>query len=575
MIPVLACILGSSSFLAPSIPGDTPEAVFDLVPEEATVIAVVPDLGRTNDDLGQMIDAMNRPGTVLAGRPVELLKARLGVGAGLDERGSLALYLAPAEPGAAEPPWALLLPTASPEAFIDANFPGHEAVAEGVRLFPGEVPTYVRALPRHVLLSDSLELVERHAPSGTLGRTFTGAFDPAVITRSSKADVLLWARGDTLPGLLGDARPPVPIEAPFGGIDPDPALLDALTDGLEESLVVFDFDPLGTSIRTHARYRPGGAADPILSGGPASGAPLSRLPDNPSYFALSADIAGLGGFETFKSIVGLLGLPIEELPTELREGGLGLRQIQLAAYPSRLGIALGGLFNDSSVVVTAEDPAAIEAAFKRTLLELAGERGGIRYDPEWTDDKPLRTGGTSDAFRLKETVLPSRGGAGEGFMRTGAFQRIALQLLYGSRGLSGFAGVEGDAFVLTLSQRPDVWNRALDAATGRAGSLADSPVLRSMRSWLIEEPDMEILIGMGSLTRLMEQLSRAFQVGAFNAEMLPAIPENTPPVVFDLSVDQGRLETALVLPTQVIALGYDEILRQFLQGDEAGQAEAP
>ena len=126
-----------------------------------------------------------------------------------------------------------------------------------------------------------------------------------------------------------------------------------------------------------------------------------------------------------------------------------------------------------------------------------------------------------------------------------------------------------DAFLFTLSQRPDVWNRALAAAGGREETIADSPVLRSMRSWLIEDPDLEVLIGMGSLTKLMEQLSRALQVGLFDPGMLPDIPANTPPVVLDLSLDDGLLETAVVVPTDVIALGYDEIVRQLTEGFQA------
>ena len=77
---------------------------------------------------------------------------------------------------------------------------------------------------------------------------------------------------------------------------------------------------------------------------------------------------------------------------------------------------------------------------------------------------------------------------------------------------------------------------------------------------------VRLLIGMGSLTKLMEQLSRAMQMGIFDPDMIPDIPKNTPPVVFDLSVDAGLLETATVLPTDVIALGYDQIIKQLTEG---------
>lgn len=557
----IAAVLLAAS---PAHSNDTPlDDGLDLVPETARVVAVVADLRRANDDLGQMIDAMGRPGTVLAGRPIEMVKAQFGIGAGLDERGTAVMYLGESAAPGDEPEAVFLVPTDDPGAFIDSNFPDRAEVADGISRVPGEQPLFMRGLGKHVLISNSQKLAEAHVASGKLSADFRKAFDPRVLDRAAKADLLLWTRGDAVTGLFGDAADQMPVEAPFAG---DPEMLEGLTIGLEESLVLVDFDPLGTSIRTFARYEAGSSMNGLLQGGPGTGAPMSRLPGNPCYFAVSADLGGLGGFDTFRNILGLLDISLNELPEDLREGRLGLRQIQFAAYPSRLGIALGGLFNDSAVVVTAERPEAVESAFRKALLSMEGERGGIKYEPEWTDEKPLRTGGVSDAFRLKETVLPPSRTESSNIVRNSAFQRIALQLLYGSRGLSGFAGVEDDAFVMTLSQRPDVWNRALAAAGGGGGTIAESPVLKSMRSWLIAKPDLEILVGMGSLTKLMEQLSRALQIGLFDPEMIPEIPANTPPVVFNLSIDGGLLETATVLPTDVIALGYDQIVRQLTEG---------
>ena len=550
--------------------GNTLDEALDLAPDSARVVAVVADLRRANDDLGQMIDAMGRPGTVLAGRPIEMVKAQFGIGAGLNERGSAVMYLGGSEVQEDEPEAVFLVPTDDPATFIDSNFPDRADTASGVSRIPGDEPMFVRALEKHVLISNSQAMAEAHAPAGSLSADFKKAFEPRVIDRAMKSDLLLWTRGDAVTDLLGNASDRVPIDAPFA---PDSELLDSLTIGLEDSVLLLDFDPLGVSIRTFAHYEAGSSMNGLLQGGKGSGAPMSRLPGNPYYFALSADLVGLGGFDAFRNILGLLNISLADYPEDLREGRLGLRQIQFAAYPSRLGIALGGLFNDSSLVVTTDRPKAVESVFRTSLLSMQGERAGIRYEPEWTDDKPLRTGGTSDAFRLKETVLPPSKSSSQNRVRNSAFQRIALQLLYGSRGLSGFAGVQGDAFIMTISQRPDVWGRALTAAGGGGGTIADSPVLKSMRSWLIEQPDLELLIGMGSLTKLMEQLSRAMQVEIFDPEMIPDIPKNTPPVVFDLSIDGGLLETATVLPTDVIALGYDQIIKQLTEGFKAPGVE--
>jgi hypothetical protein len=195
-----------------------------------------------------------------------------------------------------------------------------------------------------------------------------------------------------------------------------------------------------------------------------------------------------------------------------------------------------------------------------------GESSGVRYEPEWEENKPQRTGGTADAYRIKETVLPpSDENRGRGIGET-ALQRMALQLLYGSRGLSGFAGSDGDAFVMTFSQRPDVWGRALVAAGENGSTLSDSPVLQSMRSWLIAEPDVEFLLGLGTFTKLMEQLSRTLPM--MDPGMIPQIPEGTPPVAFDMEIDKGTIEMAIVVPTGVIALGFDQVMEQMMAGPD-------
>ena len=350
-----------------------------------------------------------------------------------------------------------------------------------------------------------------------------------------------------------------------GQPDPD-EMMTFLLGGISHSILLVDFDPLGLSIRTLFGYEPGSDLHELFIGGESSGAPMDRLPGNPYYFALSADLQGLGGHGVFKRLLELGGVPLADLPDSLQPGTLGLRQLQLAAYPSRLGIGLGGLMNDSAMVLTADDPEGVESAFRDTLMSITGERGGVRYEPEWVDEKPLRTGGVSDAFRLKETVLPPSRGDRAGGQAQSAIQRMGLQLLYGSRGLSGFAGVEDSAFVMTFSQRPDVWGRALASAAGVGGTIAQSPVLEAMRPWLIERPDVEFLLGMGTLTKLLEQASRSLQVGLIDPRMLPRIPENTPPIAFDLSVEGGAIETATVIPTGVIAIGFDQILEQMTRG---------
>ena len=546
LLSVLACTPGSdrgSDALAKSLA---------LVPPEAGAIIVMPDLGRLNDDLGALIDATNQPAAVLAGRPIEMMKASFGIGAEFDESGCLLIWVQPdAAQGDSLAP-VYLIPTANPQAFLEANF---TADGSGWRNNDTEL-LYARTCSSHVLLSPVEQFATSYDPrNGSADRVLSrhGANQASAL---AKTDLLVWIDGSTLRNMSKQYEE-MSQEIPFSdgrGLPP------AVASAFEDSLVLVDFDPLGLSVRKFTYFDPESEFGSLLTGALGSKAPLGRLPLAPFYFAMSMDIAGMGGMKTLHRIFEVLGGESEDLPEAIMAPELEVDAIEAAVYPSRLGIALGGFFNDSALIMTGPDPQALEDHFRKTLKGLDGERGGVRYETTWTDDKELRTGGVSDAFQVKETVLPpSQRGTTKG-LGDAALQRMFMQTLFGSRGLAGFAGTEGDAFILTFSQRPDVWNRALEAAPGNTSNLGKDSVLTSMRPWLMADPDIEFAIGFGSLGKLLNQLARSFPM--IEPDQMPQIPEGTPPVVLNLGYQDSTAEMALVVPSGVIALGIEQVMKE-------------
>ena len=523
-----------------------------LVPPEAGALIAMPNLGRLNDDLGALIDATNQPAAVLAGRPIEMMKATFGFGAEFNEAGSMLIWLQPnsAEDGSLAPVY--LIPTANPQAFLKANF---TADGSGWRNNDTEL-LYARPCSEHLLLSPVEQFATTYDPkSGSADRVLTrhGSNRAEAL---AKTDVLAWIDGTTL-RTMSDQYEKMAQDIPFSdGRSFPPAVASAFDD----SLILVDFDPLGLSVRKFTQFDPESEFGSLLKGAKGTEAPLGRLPLAPFYFAMSMDIAGMGGMKTLHRIFEVMGGTSEDLPKAIMAPELEVDAIEAAVYPSRLGIALGGFFNDSALIMAGPDPQALEDHFRSTLKGLDGERGGVRYETTWTDDKPLRTGGATDAFQVKETVLPpSQQGSKKGF-GDAALQRMFMQTLFGSRGLAGFAGTEGDAFILTFSQRPDVWNRALASAPGTSSSLGKDPVLASMRAWLMADPDIEFAIGFGSLGKLLNQLARSFPM--IEPDQMPQIPEGTPPVVVNLGYRDSTAEMALVVPSGVIALGIEQAMKE-------------
>ena len=524
-----------------------------LVPPDAGAICAIPNLGLLNNDLGALIDGTNQPAAVLAGRPIEMMKALLGFGAGFDESGSMLLWLQKDPGGSGEVAPVYLVPASDPQSFLTANF---TADGTGWRNNQNsELLFFARPCANHLLLSPVEQLATSYEPAdGSMNRV-RSHLSESQAAHLAKADLLAWIDGPTS-RFLAEQVKDMARDVPFSDRD---SLPPAVESAFQSSLVLVDVDPLGLSVRKFTAFDPASEFGALLKGGPSSGAPLDRLPLAPFYMAFSVDVAALGGMPTLHRIFELLGGSSEDLPKSILAPELEVDSIQGAIYPSRLGIALGGFLNDSALIMSGPDPQALEDHFHESLESLDGERGGIRYETTWVDDKPLRTGGVSDAFQMKETVLPPSQRTGSPRISNAAIQRMFTQFIFGSRGLAGFAGTERDAFILTFSQRPDVWNRALEASNGTSSGLGKDPVLASMRSWLMEDPDIEFAIGFGTFGKLLGQLARSFPM--IEPDQVPQIPEGTPPVVVDLGYRNHVAEMAVVVPTGVIALGVEQAMK--------------
>ena len=550
---------GSSRFEGPL------DKTLALIPEEVLALGIVPRLDRLNDDMAEMLDAMNRPSTVLAGRPIEMLKAQMGLSVGLDERGSLAAWLqSPSKEDSKNPSTAFLVPVSDANAFLEGNF----TASGNAWLRPDGERMYARSLETHVLLSSDESLVDMYEPGkGSRVQMMRDLGDKAV-SMVEKGDVIVWIDGRNMAQLDMNSTP-------FGASEV-PGLPDFTAEGIKDTVMVLDVDPLALSLRTFSMFDETSKLGALLVSGTPGPASMSRLTDAPFYFAISVDALGLGGMPVAKALLSAIDLDLPLIPDLIDSVGKDLKAMQMAIYPSRLGIALGGLLNDSALVMVSKDPQALEVSMREQIMSVAGDRNGIRYEPEWTEDKALRTGGTADAYRLKETILPpSKSSGGSRPQMGAAFQQIFLQLLYGSRGLNGFAGVESDAMVMTFSQRPDVWGRALKAAGSQGDRLSENATLTAMRPWLLDAPDVEMLIGVGSFGKLLKQLSRAMPVTIFDPADLPEIPEGLPPIAIDISTGTASVESATVIPTGVLALVYDQAVKWMSSQISSGADSSP
>ena len=96
--PRLTAVLAVLSVSAATFAGALEDAL-RLVPADAAGALVIPSVKGASDDLQLAIDRMGKAEAALGGRPIDLLKAQLGIGAGFDDRGACVAWAAPRATG--------------------------------------------------------------------------------------------------------------------------------------------------------------------------------------------------------------------------------------------------------------------------------------------------------------------------------------------------------------------------------------------------------------------------------------------------------------------------------------------
>ncbi len=567
----LACSLAAC--VACVARADGLDDVLALVPPDVASMVVVPSIAKISSDIEACIASMDRKETAIAGRPVDQLRSMLGIREGFDEKGSMAGWSTAAKDGDTRP-FVLLVPCEDPAAFVKTNItPG----ADGAGSFRGE-RVYARTLAKHVIVSSSKSAVDGYDAAGGIAASLAQKVGERGMLLAHGGDLIAWAGATALAESQSAAaeRAQESDQMPKGTMDrfAEPiAKIRALFTGVRDGLVVVDADALGLSIRAYAVYAPQSELTKLASGAKpvdgSSAATLSALPKNPFYLAAAIDAQALGGAGKFDALTAAFGVS-DLMPAWLTQAQEGVRSIRFACYPSKLGVIVGGVLNDCACVIETDQPHAIRDLFKSSLMAQAGNAEGVKREPSWEDGRVLKSGESVDAFELKETPLGASEADGADLSGV-AMRQLTRQAIFGSRGMHGFVKVLPTTVIITFSQRPDVFGRAMAAVAG-GESLKDESVIVAMRPWLVPGAQIEAFVSVGQILKVARQMAEAFGAGEIS---IPKIPARSAPIALALRSDAQSLEAAVMIPTAVLAAGYDQMMSSFLQGRSGGQAGKP
>ncbi|MBX3354281.1 MAG: hypothetical protein KF724_01125 [Phycisphaeraceae bacterium] len=564
-----AWTVAAAVLLAPGTHAGDPikvDMALDLVPPDALGVIVLADPRASSDDIAQCIARMDRPEALLLGRPIDTLKAQLGIGAGLDDAAPVVAWWQPlGGAGDLDAP-VVVLGTLDPTQFLEANFTEARDIAPDAWRRE-ETVVYAKSVDRLVLLSPDADTVRKWTHTPGFATLLQNRLGESAMRLARSGDLFAWAGPRALTQMRTRLMEQAMLQA--GDRSAEVERLARIAEGMSDALVVVDIDPLGLSIRTLSIFEPESAIGALTRGGVAGGKGVDRLPGQPgdTLFAMAVDLRGLGGGGPLLEVARLIGID-PFIPTWAVEHKDLVDRVQVGFYRSRLGYS-AGIFNDSAVFIETKDPERVRGLIRQWIESMTGPDPitGVSRTPSWEEARALRSGETVTAFEVAEDEKAAQDAEG-----ATVTTRMAQQLIVGPRGFRGFVRVVPGGVVMTLSHRTDVLGRATDAAAGK-GTLAESGTVRALRRWLLPEADIEGFIGIGPIVRMAYSAAAAFGVAPANIE----IPERLEPVAFALSVHEGRVETAAMVPTGVLALMWDQAMAINMPGGAgarrgAGQA---
>jgi hypothetical protein len=358
----------------------------------------------------------------------------------------------------------------------------------------------------------------------------------------------------------GEASVPQPADQ--GAVDAAVPASD-LSQGLTDGVIALDLDPMGASLHTYAVMDPASPLGKAAVGGERTG-PLSlrHLPKGAFVVAASMDVQGLGGVQAMQDLLAMAPAA-PGLPQWVLENRDLVQAAEFAIYPSKLGVAGGGLLNDACLWLSTRDPGKAQELMKSWMEGLQGRADGMDRTVTWEAERTTKDGVTAAAWAIVEKPVADGGGK-----PVDAMQRLGRMLVFGPRGPMGFAKAFPDGVLVTFSQRPDVLKRCVDTIEG-GGGLESDPVIGALRGWTLAEPDAEAFVGVGSLFRVLRQA--AGSVPGMSIE-LPDVAPSVEPLAMAMRVREGRSESAVMVPAAVIGVMV-EAWSLRMQPEDPGQED--
>lgn len=518
--------------------------ILRIVPAGAHAAVVIPNLKRASDDLTRMLEGMDRSGILLGARPIDQLKSQSGFNAAIDDQGSAAVVLI--DSASVPPHIVTILPAEEEKAFLEGNFTGRDGAVEDAKFTRADGSTiYARAFGSNIAMSDDGATLKAFQPGAGMGEAILDRLGDRGVAGLSDADAVIVIRSPVIQQMR--QRVHAPLAAKGVTLPGAAALLLALADQIDSLIITVQFDPLALISHCTVVFKPESVFGTRVPAEVKPDAGLARVTDMPIALAMSFDLVALGGAEMWNDIASAMHDEPGAIPTWLTAA----QSLQFVLAPNEVG-AKAGLLNGAAVIF-AGDSTKLRESLKGDFLEVATTADTGRT-VKWADMQKLADGTTADSFEVRTDDAP-------------AMQASVEAVLFGASGLRGYVRTLDQCLVMTMAQRQNFLALISKTATEAghepvgepgAGGMAGAAAVKVMREWMPAQRDVEAYVGAAQLTALISPYARLIHLNGF---ALPRFDEGAPPIGFAADVSKHRMDAACIVPAQVLAPAFDEVVR--------------
>lgn len=525
--------------LALSAPALAVPTVLDYVPETASGVVAINNLGGAMGDFRAFSNAANLP--PMDG-PLQAMMSEVN-GPAVNAGGSAAIMMLGGGPGES----IVLLPVTNYEQFVSSR----GGVGAGVEeiTFGGEDVFVKKVADGYAAMSPNSEVLEDWEPTKGHRAAHVAAMGGRSQSAAESADVFIvgsiaalageWR--ESYEGMKGMAMMFGGPEAGQGFAALDPLVGAFLTDA-QTGVVAIDFSGDGVTARLLSRFKEGSMLSGLFSGRSNTDGLLERVPDMPFALAMAFDTSSPG----MRSLTGMIQ---QNLPQDQAAQARAMMAVMnnstggamVLGAPSMQEITIGaGAFVRSAAYYRSADPAALQKAMADGLMAVNGqktEQDGMTittttsYRPE---ARPI-DGVTVDEWSLATNI---KGDSNEQAQQV----QMALSTMFGSNGLGGYVAPAKSGVVMTMSRNSQMFTQTL-AAANKGGGLGAKADISAISAKLPQNRALEVYIG----------VDRLLGIGAAFLGEIPAMP----PVGIVAASGDGTAEIALHISPAVIAKGME------------------